>query len=455
MPENPMKFTHTHKFAPVFLLALLLTGFSPALVVGQSDKVPPVRSPAEETSPPPAQETSYHYLGRSLDQKINELDWGEGASVSLYVADLDHNLAVFEHNADQPMPPASIMKLFLAAGAIQILGPEYRFQTEMLATGEPFKQRLKGDWLKSNCLKGEVWVKGDGDPSITSSLAQNPDAAYALFDSWAAMLKSKRIHAIEGPILLDTSAFDSQGYPTGWPEENVAPPQFPEISPINFNDNCFDIYWRPTNRSEGKVAPHSIFPALPRFIHFSNNIKVLSGHNPSRKFERALGTNVISATGYILPGTKAYDRATLAHPAEYFGEALKDRLGQKGILISGSVRFGTLPAPKRGSEGAPGSKTLLPGSAAESTTPSQPAAPAPSLEIHDLHQSPPLREIIQNMLRDDRTLDAEVILKAIGRKRSGRAGTTADGAAAVMDFIRSRRLANAGFVMMDGSGMSR
>ncbi len=56
-----------------------------------------------------------------------------------------------EHHPDRPLVPASILKVFTAAGALEVLGPGYRYETVIRRTPE-----------------GDLLVSGRGDPHLVS-----------------------------------------------------------------------------------------------------------------------------------------------------------------------------------------------------------------------------------------------------------------------------------------------
>ena len=65
-------------------------------------------------------------------------------------------VTAFGLNAEQPMNPASVMKLVTTRAALGVLGPGYRHQTRIATTG-----RLEG-----GVLSGDVFFQGGGDPKL-------------------------------------------------------------------------------------------------------------------------------------------------------------------------------------------------------------------------------------------------------------------------------------------------
>lgn len=110
--------------------------------------------------------------------------------------DLASGGVVFERNADTPLAPASNEKLPLTFAALRTLGPAYRFPTEVLGRG----QLVGGTW------QGDLYLKGYGDPSLTSGgLAR-----------LAAALERQGIRHVSGRVLGDESWFDARRTAPGW-----------------------------------------------------------------------------------------------------------------------------------------------------------------------------------------------------------------------------------------------
>lgn len=368
--------------------------------------------PKRPATPPPDGDNSYRYLGRLLDQKARELDWGEG-TVGFAVVDPVHRMAVHEFNGDLALPACSIAKIYTAAAAAEILGPEFTFKTTIEARGTFEKKRLVGSLV----------IRGEGDPTISSAWTGSAEGLNEAFDRWIEILKKRKVKTIEGPIVVDASAFDDEAFAVGWPiEDGVA--QLPEVSAVNFNDNCVDIVWQ-AGKKPGKIAAYAMLPKLPDFVFFSNNVRVRERGFGGRQYAREAGSNVISASGHAEVGLLAEERVTIFNPPMFFGRALKERLKEKGIKVTGEIEIGP-PAEGGAAQG----------------------------EILDTRTSPPLREILQRMLRDDRHLDAEVVVKTLARRATGKPGSFGAGAEAVMKFARERHLPSSGLALMDGSGLS-
>jgi serine-type D-Ala-D-Ala carboxypeptidase/endopeptidase (penicillin-binding protein 4) len=118
------------------------------------------------------------------------------ARTAALAIDLRTGLVVFERNATLSLVPASNQKLPVAYAALALLGPGYRFHTEVVGTGT-----LVGDvW------HGDLWLRGFGDPTLKPS---DLDALAAEVASWG-------IRRVDGAVIADESWFDARRTAPGW-----------------------------------------------------------------------------------------------------------------------------------------------------------------------------------------------------------------------------------------------
>ena len=95
---------------------------------------------------------------------------------------------VYDYNGQTTVKPASNMKLLTTAAALEVLGKDYRFNTSLYTTGK----------LSNGVLKGDVYLKGQGDPTLSIEDLQQ----------FAEELKAQGIHKIDGRIVGDDKWFD-------------------------------------------------------------------------------------------------------------------------------------------------------------------------------------------------------------------------------------------------------
>ncbi|MEO5828991.1 MAG: D-alanyl-D-alanine carboxypeptidase [Rhodanobacter sp.] len=108
-------------------------------------------------------------LAARIDAQIGQLRFA-AASWGIAVVSLDSGQTVYAHQADRLRQPVSTAKLFTAALALAMLGPDCRFFTRLLAGAPVVHGRLNGPLI----------LYGMGDPTLGTS--SSPDWA----DNWPA-----------------------------------------------------------------------------------------------------------------------------------------------------------------------------------------------------------------------------------------------------------------------------
>ena len=87
---------------------------------------------------------------------------------------------LYEHNATLPLVPASNEKLPVAWTALILLGPGYRFHTDVVGRGE----RVGSTW------DGDLFIAGDGDPTLTGATSDGSQRRFGLPASGASRVAS-------------------------------------------------------------------------------------------------------------------------------------------------------------------------------------------------------------------------------------------------------------------------
>lgn len=134
-------------------------------------------------------------------------------STSCLVVQLD-GVEVGSHNPDLPVIPASNQKLLVAAAALEVLGPDYTFTTEVRAGA-----------IDGGVVAGDLYLVGGGDPLLTADdyPAENINGFPVLnatsLDTLADAVAAAGITQIEGDIVGDGSRFDDEFFIPSWSED--------------------------------------------------------------------------------------------------------------------------------------------------------------------------------------------------------------------------------------------
>ena len=100
----------------------------------------------------------------------------------LYVADARSGEPLFAVNANDPLNPASNVKMVSTAAALELLGPTFRYTTRLLGP-EPDPQGL---------VRGDVYLLGTWDPTLSM----------IDMDDMAAQIAARGITQLDGDILV-------------------------------------------------------------------------------------------------------------------------------------------------------------------------------------------------------------------------------------------------------------
>jgi D-alanyl-D-alanine carboxypeptidase/D-alanyl-D-alanine-endopeptidase (penicillin-binding protein 4) len=112
------------------------------------------------------------------------------------VLDLATGEPLFTHKGSVSLAPASNEKLPITFAALSGLGPDYRFETDVLGTGAQAGEVWRGDLV----------LKGFGDPTLSS----------AGLRALAAQVRAAGISRVTGAVVGDESWFDARRTAPGW-----------------------------------------------------------------------------------------------------------------------------------------------------------------------------------------------------------------------------------------------
>lgn len=358
------------------------------------------------------------------------------AQIAVKVASLDTGRTLFEVNAGKLLHPASNMKIYTFAAALDRLSPDFRFKTSVYAAAPPDA---------SGTIHGDLIIYGRGDPTFAASL-NNGDYTKAI-DDFAARIVAANVKRVEGNIVGDESYFTGPRMGYGWEWEDLQWEDGAEISALTVNDNALDLLVNP-GATVGAPAIVTTGPVTP-FVTIVN--RVTTGQSGTRRdltVIRPLGTNTIEVSGSVPFGQQAPNNGrvgsvAITNPALLFVEMLRSSLAAKGVIITGQSQ--AIDAHAR----------------ALASLTSNPLAPVSTLVEITSVQSQPLSVIAAETLKPSQNLYTELVLRALG-KFAFPNGTTPehntddDGIEAVKTFLRAAGIEpRSQVVQADGSGLSR
>ncbi len=294
----------------------------------------------------------------------------QNANVSLQICNLRTGKIMAEHRPENVIPPASTMKLITSASAIELLGPDFRFSTYIETDGT----------IQYGVLKGNVYVRGTGDPSLGSQRVGDRNFLY----KWVRALRQQGIKEIHGKVIADVSYFDANAINPQWIWEDMGNYYAPGIFALSYLDNTMNVQLRST--AIGSLAEVvKTIPYVPN-IEFENHIRCTEitydgafVHGVPYSNKRYLVGSVPSNRGIF--GV----RGDLPNPGLLLAQHFTDLLRKSNIIVTQEADYMT--------ESQYPTRTLL-----------------------YEHQSEPLLELLKEVNQESNNLYAEQIFRYLGHK---------------------------------------
>jgi D-alanyl-D-alanine carboxypeptidase/D-alanyl-D-alanine-endopeptidase (penicillin-binding protein 4) len=348
-------------------------------------------SPAAASAPAPSA-----YLARLAGAHI------PADAAAVVVVPLDDGALRWAANERKPMNPASTMKLVTTYSALHLLGPAFTFRTEMLADGP-----LAGD-----VLRGELYVRGGGDPHLV------------IENLWqlANRLRGFGIREIRGDLVLDKTIFEPLAHdPGGFDgEEGRAYNVGPDALLVNFKSIALTFVPDPAARvARVIVVPEVAGLRVPRTVP-----AVDGGCGDWRarlKADINDPMNIRLGGVYSLNcGERAIYLGALEH-TNYFAAVFRALWERQGGAWIGKVREGSVPASAR---------------------------------LIAAQESPPLAMLIRDINKFSNNVMTQQLFLTMGAA-GGEPGNPARGAAAVRGLLSARGIDVPELVLENGCGLSR
>lgn len=282
------------------------------------------------------------------------------------VADAETGDVLEGHNTQVGLAPASVTKSITALYALDVLGPAHRFETTVASVGP----------VTNGVLEGDLVLVGGCDPTLDTR---------ALADL-AAQLKDAGLREVRGRFLVYENAL--RPLPSIDPEQPDHLGYSPAVSGIALNYNRVHFEWR-------RAADKYTITMDARTAGYRPDVSMAR----MKVVDRALPV-------YTYEDTGAHDQWTVARGA----------LGKEG------ARW--LPVRRPGLYAGDVFATLARANGIVLKTPTL-LAEMPQASTLAAVQSPPLRDILQGMLKYSNNLTAEMVGLAATRQRAGRAHTLA------------------------------
>ncbi len=324
--------------------------------------------------------------------------------ISIYIKEVSKGGRVIASlNADTTRTPASVIKVLATYAAVLKLGFDYRWPTQFYTTGS----------LKNGVLRGDLYVKGFGDPTLSSKD----------LESIVANIKAKGIRKITGNIVIDRTYFDVGSKDNSGFDQHTFSPYNAMPDAMMFNERISTICVTPNKNAVHKKVVDGSYKVVNRLQRVNKPCKGRYSW-PAVKIDKSKVMPEVLLQGKISKRCgKRNICKVITKPYKSFYYALKDALKRSGIKVSGTMRLGKI---------------------------------SPNANILFTHYSQSLEKIVSKTAKKSNNLYARHLLLFLGAKVYGAPATAAKGRKAVETILRSQGALSSGTLKIDnGSGLSR
>lgn len=299
-----------------------------------------------------------------------------------------------KRNPGKSFIPASVTKILTTLAALDVLGHNYRFQTEL---------KYEGD-ITTGKIRGDLYLKGTGDPVLSSSDLMQ----------LVQVLESRGVTAIEGRFFYDESElFQAPELDQGFETDGT---WNAGISALSTEFNRLAIHWRPST-TRGMVEAF-LTPSLP-------SVRLgLADEPPPGDSTFAYEPSEDQTVWRLSP--RAATSGTRYLPVRDAGRFTA------GLFVKLARMSGIeLPEPERGK--TPEDARLL-----------------------AVHESPTLLELCEGLLEYSNNLTAELLMLATAKKLSGKGQSLEASAQTTKSWLQQHipALHDTDFQYWNGSGLT-
>ena len=359
-------------------------------------------------------------------------------SVGIKIVSLDTNRTIFEDNAEKYFMPASNMKSYTVAAAMEKLSPDFRFRTSVYAASMPDA---------SGTIRGDLTIYGRGDVSFSTAFYDGD--YYKGLNALADKIALAGVKRIEGNLVGDESYYTGNPIPANWEWDDLQWYYGAEISALAINDNAVDLSVKPGALNSPCAV--QILPANAVMKIVNRCVTSAAGAKRDLQIVKKLDQNSLEINGTLPFDDKEgfAGHVAVSRPALLFVEMLRGLLIKKGVTITGQNKVVNQK-----------DKEVL---AAVSST--------PPVEITRV-ESPPFSLIAAKTMKPSQNTYTETILWTLGEqigrqqeltaavdefsiKKLQKTSSAELGLKSVQKFLIEIGIAPDSVIQWDGSGLSR
>lgn len=336
------------------------------------------------------------------------------ANATIAVLDLSSGKMIAGVNENKMLIPASSLKLVTSLSALDILGEDFTFNTQIGYTKE---------LDKNGVVSGNLVIVGDGDPTLGSAKFDETLDTEELLDRIVSEIRRLGITCIDGDVVVDESVFNSFPISPSWQWNDLGNYYAAGAWGLNINENQYKVVFGDRTKIGRKPRIKYTTPKIYG-LNIDNEVLVDSagtGDNayifggPYNYNKRIVGTIPAGNTNFTIKGS-------IPDPPMFFAQSVLDHLERKGIKAGKATTFYDKSSKKK---------------------------ITPILSI----KSPLLKDIVRRANQESSNLYCEALIKKLGAEL-GTEGQATIGMYVLNRYLRKLGVRSNGLYMEDGSGLS-
>lgn len=340
-------------------------------------------------------------LEQRLDKVLDHHPTAKRTTVTLKVVDLESGETIYDRGGDRLQAPASNLKIYTSACALDMFGPDHRFKTIIRADGP----------IENGVLRGNLKLIGGGDAMLTSKDLRK--LAKRVVDELG-------IRQIVGEVVVDNSRYAPRLKGPGWMWDDEPSYYNMSVTPLIVDFNVLTVKLTPD--AEGfvyaKLDPPSNYPEVVSVGAEGATGDALATRRPFTESIEYRGDRKLDKPTEL--------RMTMHDPGPWGAGLFSRMLAEEGVNFS--------PAPRKRTAVAKDDSTAR--------------------EL--VHEGPTLAETLKHFNHVSENAVGEVLLHEIALARGTERPDWQDGAKIISEWLVEKAKLEAGsFRYVDGSGLSR
>jgi D-alanyl-D-alanine carboxypeptidase/D-alanyl-D-alanine-endopeptidase (penicillin-binding protein 4) len=337
-------------------------------------------------------------LEEQLSKALDDHSTARRTTVTLKVIDVESGEVLFDRGGDRLLTPASNLKIYTSACALDLFGPERQFETTVRAEGE----------LQDGVLQGDLVIVGGGDSMLSSKdLGKLADRVVREWD----------LEAIHGKVVVDNSRYSQPVKGPGWMWDDDPDYYNMSVTPLMVDFNVLDLRIAPGK--EGTIKANLVLPSSYPELEIVPADSLAKGVLATRRpFTHPI---VIADSGKLEKAEKV--RITMLDPGAWVAGVFSEMLSKRGVEFSEDVAV----------------------------------TPPSNEEAHTIvHKGQSLAKTLKHFNDASENAVGEVLLHEIAISHGIKRPNWPDGAKLITDWlIEKAGLEKDSFRLVDGSGLSR